>query len=358
MLLVLVALATVATLVIAAGKDYYEILGVDRDATAMQIKKAYKRMSKRYHPDKNPGDKTAEEKFVELAHAYEVLSDEEKRQRYDLYGADGVEDNGGGGGGFHDPFDIFSQFFGGGSRRSHSKAGAERKGPKMVIPLEVSLKELYLGAEIEVDVTRQQVCHRCHGTGAHSDAHVHKCSACGGHGVRIVRQMLAPGMYTEMQATCDVCGGKGTIIKEHCPVCGGAKVERGSEQLTVSVEPGMKHDEPIMFEGEGDASPDYSAGDIIFIIRQQAHDTFVRDGDNLHMQHNVTLLEALTGFRHEFKHLDGHTVVLTRDEVTPSGFVQTINGEGMPLQDASGHGSLFVQYGVIYPEHLDADQKK
>ncbi|KAI8057315.1 hypothetical protein BDF22DRAFT_670799 [Syncephalis plumigaleata] len=362
LLLVVTLLFSQALLMVVAAsdKDYYAILGVDRDATAAQIKKSYRRLSKQYHPDKNPGDKTAEQKFVELANAYEVLSDSEKRQRYDMYGAEGVEDNGGGGFDFHDPFDIFSQFFGGGGGRNSGgghRQKTERKGPKTMVSVTATLEELYVGTEIEVDIARQEICHHCHGSGARSSEHVHTCEACGGHGVRVVRQMLAPGMYTEMQTTCDVCGGKGTTIKENCPVCGGKKVVRGSEQLTVVIEPGMQQDEVIMFEGEGDASPDYSAGDVLFVVRQLPHATFTRDGHHLHMQRNITLLEALVGFKHEFKHLDGHTVTLEREQVTPSGYTQVITGQGMPITSTSNYGDLHVQYSVVYPDTLNEEQK-
>ncbi|KAI9596396.1 hypothetical protein BDF19DRAFT_438967 [Syncephalis fuscata] len=361
--LLLLGLLLCQTLLVAASdKDYYAILGVDRDASTAQIKKSYRRLSKRYHPDKNSGDKAAEQKFIELSNAYEVLSDTEKRRRYDLYGADGVEGNGGNGGGFnfHDPFDIFSQFFGGG-RGGGNDGGffqkSERKGPKTLVGLTVTLEELYTGTDIEVDVARQEICGHCEGSGARSSEHIHNCEACGGHGVRLVRQMLAPGMYTEMQSTCDVCGGKGTTIKEHCPVCSGKKVVRGSEQITVAVEPGMQHDEALTFEGEGDASSEYAAGDVVFVIRQQPHAIFTRDGAHLHMERNITLLEALTGFKHEIKHLDGHAVALEREQVTPSGYTQVISGQGMPIASSEEYGDLHIKYSVIYPEKIDEHQK-
>ncbi|RKP25710.1 DnaJ C terminal domain-containing protein [Syncephalis pseudoplumigaleata] len=244
---------------------------------------------------------------------------------------------------------------GGGGRDGGYRQRSERKGPKMMVGVSVTLEELYVGTEIEVDIARQEVCHHCRGSGARSSEHIHTCDACGGHGVRVVRQMLAPGMYTEMQTTCDVCGGKGTTIKEHCPVCGGRKVVRGSEQLTVVIEPGMQPDET--FEGEGDASADYAAGDVHFVVRQQPHAIFTRNGAHLHMQRNITLLEALIGFKHEIKHLDGHAVVLEREQVTPSGYTQVIPGQGMPVASSDGYGDLHVQYSVIYPESIEEHQK-
>ncbi|RUS30153.1 hypothetical protein BC938DRAFT_479787 [Jimgerdemannia flammicorona] len=350
--LLLTLLALLApVLLAAAGRDYYKILDVSRGAHKRDIKKQYKALSKKYHPDKNPGNKEAEDKFVELAEAYEVLVDEDKRRIYDQYGEEGLKQ--GGGQNFHDPFDIFGQFFGGGGH--FQKNQQERKGPDLLVDLDVTLEELYLGTDIDVDVSKQVYCDHCRGTGAKNPEDVKTCPVCQGSGTRIIRHVLAPGMFQQTQTTCDQCGGKGKIIKEQCPVCEGRKVRRGNEQMTITIERGLADRQSIVFEREGDESPDIIPGDIIYTIRQVAHPTFVREGNNLYVKETINLIESLTGFEKTIIHLDGAVVTLKRTgAVTPHGFVQTIVGQGMPHhQSPSDKGDLFVEYAVVFPTKVD-----
>ncbi|KAG0248745.1 DnaJ- protein scj1 [Mortierella polycephala] len=348
-------LGLLATLV-AAGADYYKVLGLSRSASAKEIRKQYKVFSKKYHPDKNPGNKDAQEKFVEVAAAYEVLSDKEKRGIYDRYGEEGLKQQGQGQG-FHDPFDIFSQFFGGGSRHHHAEQ--EKRGPEIHMELEVTLEELYNGKSIEIEVSKQIVCPHCSGSGARSSEDVVTCSTCQGQGVRVVKHMLAPGMFQQFRQACDHCGGKGKTIKAACPVCQGSKVQRGSEQLTIVIEPGLPDGETITFDREGDEGPEVIPGDVIFEIHTRPHATFERRQDSLYTYVTITLEQALLGFNLEIVHLDGRAVKLTRDEdVTPFGFVQTLKGQGMPVKDSHGEfGDLFVEYKVAFPEKLTKDQR-
>ncbi|KAF9579399.1 DnaJ- protein scj1, partial [Lunasporangiospora selenospora] len=320
LLLLSIALTLLATVVLA-GADYYKILGVSRSASTKEIKKQYKALSRKYHPDKNPGNKDAEEKFVEVAAAYEVLSDGEKKSIYDRYGEDGLKQHQSGhGAGFHDPFDIFAQFFGGGSRHGHGHE-QERRGPEMKLDLEVTLEELYSGKSIEIEVAKH------------------------GQGVKVVKHMLAPGMFQQFRQTCDQCGGKGKTIRTHCPVCHGHKVQRGSEQLTILLEPGLTDGSTIVFDREGDESPETIPGDIIFEIHTRPHSTFERRQNNLYTYVTISLEQALLGFELEIKHLDGKSVRLTRPEskTTPHGFVQTLPGQGMPIRGTEARfGDLFV----------------
>ncbi|KAG0323962.1 DnaJ- protein scj1 [Podila humilis] len=350
-----------ATLVLAAGTDYYKVLGLDRNASTKEIKKQYKVLSRKYHPDKNPGNKDAEEKFVEVAAAYEVLSDKEKKSIYDRYGEEGLKQHqgqGGHGGGFHDPFDIFAQFFGGGSRHSHH-GHQERKGPEMRMELEVTLEELYSGKSIEIEVAKQVICNQCHGSGALSSEDIITCPTCQGQGSMTVKHMLAPGMFQQFRQTCDQCGGKGKKIRHLCPVCSGTKVQRGSEQLTIVIEPGMADGATIVFDREADESPDTVPGDIVFDIRTRPHAIFERRGDALYTYVTISLEQALLGFDLEIKRLDGNPIRLTRGQaVTPFGFVQTVQGQGMPIKNSGGHfGDLFVEYKVAFPESLSKDKR-
>ncbi|KAJ2782991.1 DnaJ- protein scj1 [Coemansia javaensis] len=347
--------------VCAAGKDYYGILGVSRDASQHEIKRQYKMLSRKHHPDKNPGDKEAHERFIELAEAYEVLSDDEKREIYNRYGEEGLKNQGGpggaGGGGFHDPFDIFAQFFGGRVRFDRRPGErAKPRGPDVHIHLPVTLAELYAGTEIDVDISKQAVCHHCDGSGAASPDDVESCSACGGTGVRVVKQILGPGIVQQMQSRCDECGGKGTTVAKPCPHCQGARVLREPDMLTVRVEPGMADGDEIPFDGEGDQHPDHDPGAVVFRLRQQPHGTYERHGDDLHAEVTVSLLEALVGFSRAITHVDGKTEIpLQRQAVTPPGHVQRLPGRGMPRHKQPGqHGDLLVTYWVQFPAAVDA----
>ncbi|KAF9310014.1 DnaJ- protein scj1 [Podila horticola] len=353
LLALILGLATVAL----AGADYYKVLGLTRSASTKEIKKQYKVLSRKYHPDKNPGNKVAEEKFVEVAAAYEVLSDKDKKTVYDRYGEEGLKQQQGQGGGFHDPFDIFAQFFGGGARHQHGQH--ERRGPEMRMELEVTLEELYSGNSIEIEVSKQVICGHCGGSGAKSSDDVVTCSGCHGHGAKTVKHMLAPGMFQQFRQTCDECGGKGKMIRHKCPICSGTKVQRGSEQLTIVIEPGMADGATIVFDREADESPDLVPGDVIFDLRTRPHSIFERRGDALYTYVTISLEQALLGFNLEIKHLDGKVVTLTRGAaVTPYGFVQTLKGQGMPIKGSRGDfGDLFVEYKVVFPEKLSKDER-
>ncbi|KAJ3252636.1 DnaJ- protein scj1 [Chytriomyces hyalinus] len=339
-LLAFVLLATTAL----AGKDYYGILGVNRSALKREIKKAYKDLSKKYHPDKNPGDKESEQKFIECAQAYEVLSNDEKRRIYDQYGEEGLQE-GGGGQQFHNPFDIFSQFgFGGGGHRGHQ----ERKGAETQMEIRVTLEEIFNGEQVEVEINKQVICPICRGSGAKKADDVKKCTSCGGQGIRIVKHQLAPGMWQQMQTTCDVCGGKGKIVKSKCASCNGHKVKRGSHQITVTIERGVADNHPIIFENEGDEHPDITPGDVHFIVRTVPHAIFTREGIHLRMRAEIPLKQALLGIAFEVKHLDGKMITIQREGVTQPGFVQTVKGQGMPTHMyPSERGDLYVEYSLF-----------
>ncbi|ORX86263.1 heat shock protein DnaJ family protein [Anaeromyces robustus] len=351
-LFIFIVLQILLISIVNASKDYYDILGVDRSASKKQIRKAYKNLSKKYHPDKNPGDKKAEEKFIELAKAYEVLSDDEKRRIYDQYGEEGLNH---GDQHFNDPFDIFRQFgFGGGEPRRQ-----ERKGPEINIDLEVSLEDLYMGAYIDADVKKQVICPYCRGSGAASQDDVHICPSCKGTGKRMIRQMLGPGIYQQVQTVCDACGGKGKTIKRKCPHCKGEKVVSGGDTISITIEKGMSDGHRIVFEREGDQHPDVTPGDIIFTIRTIPHPLFTRKGNNLYVKIAITLADALLGFEKEIHHLDGHVVELKRTGITPPGFVQEIYDEGMPLHEfPSEQGKLYIEYVVAFPTELSEEQKE
>ncbi|KAI8336727.1 hypothetical protein BC941DRAFT_427918 [Chlamydoabsidia padenii] len=351
----LLLVATCLCLLVEAGKDYYKILDVPRDASKSQIKKHYKKLSRVYHPDKNRDDKQAEAKFMEISDAYSVLVDDEQRSIYDQYGEEGLKqhNNGGGGQPFQNPFDVFSHFFGGGGGFGGHGQQQERRGPNLNIELEVTLEDLYNGATVELDISKQVVCDHCHGSGARRSEDIVTCSVCHGQGVKMQRVQIAPGMVQQFQQTCDHCGGKGKTIKHACPVCDGKKLRRGNEQHTISVERGMQNGQTIVLEQEGDEYPDAIPGDVIFSLTTIPHLTFERKGNNLYTKQHITLVEALAGFEKTLTMLDGSVVKLERSAVTQYGFVQKIQGAGMPIYESSSHGDLFVEYVVLFPDHVD-----
>ncbi|KAL2021803.1 hypothetical protein VTK56DRAFT_6577 [Thermocarpiscus australiensis] len=378
----LLCLLTLAQLALAA-EDYYKILGLDRQATDKQIKSAYRQLSKKYHPDKNPGDSTAHEKFVQVSEAYEALSDAESRQIYDQYGHEGLKQRKQGGGfQTHDPFDLFSRFFGGGGHFGNQPG--QRRGPNIEVKVGIALRDFYNGATTEFRWDRQQICDECDGTGA-ADKVVHTCPACGGKGSRLVRSQFAPGMITQMQVQCDACGGRGKTIARPCPVCGGERVVRRPATVALTVQRGMADGTRVAYENEADESPDWVAGDLVVTLvekepppgAEDAHDNpdrvdgvfFRRKGDDLFWREVLSLREALLGdWTRNLTHLDGHVVRLgrRRGQVVQPGHVDTVPGEGMPKWHEDGDsvyhktefGNLYVEYVVVLPDQMESGMEK
>jgi len=311
----------------ASAEDYYSILGLSRGASDAEIKRAYKKLALKWHPDVYKGDdqEEAKQKFHKISTAYEVLKDKEKREIYDRHGEEGLKQQAHGrGGGFSDPFDLFNSFGfgfpgGGGGRRGRQQEAEERTGPTLYVELEATLEDLYNGRLLTVTHKKQVLCHRCRGTGGENPDDVTTCPVCGGTGVRVTTQQLGPGFITQTQSTCDKCGGKGKVIKGTCPMCKGRKVESGEDTITVLVDKGMREGQEISFQGESWEHPDHQPGDLVFKIKTIDHPRFIRNGNDLHMNFTISLLQALVGFKKSFKHLDGHTVVIERHEVTKPG---------------------------------------
>jgi len=341
---------------VGAKKDYYDVLGAARDATPQKIKRAYRELSLKWHPGKNPGNQEAANKFMELGNAYEVLSDEEKRRIYDQYGEDGLKQGGAGGSQFRNPFDIFSSFGFGGQQQHQAE---QKKGANIEIPLEVTLKDLYLGQELKVAHKKQVLCPKCRGTGAKDPNDVQVCSECKGTGTKVYTQQLGPGFMTQTQRSCDKCGGKGKIVKSTCPFCQGKKVSTDEDTFTITIERGMPDGHSIVFEQEADENPEVTPGDVIFKVKTIPHKRFERRGDDLHLKMTISLLEALVGFSKNLKHLDGHDVPVNRDEVTKPGEVIMIEGEGMPHHNfPSQTGNLYIEFSIKMPSKLTEEQKQ
>ncbi|KAJ4458963.1 putative DnaJ shv [Paratrimastix pyriformis] len=327
---------------LALASDYYKVLGVERTATTKEIKKAYKKLSLKYHPDKNPGDKEAEAKFMEIANAYEVLSDDSKRQIYNQYGEEGLKQGSpaqGGGFSFTNPFDIFRRMQGGGGfgfeGGNPGQEQQQRRMADMVVPLEVELEELYTGASISVLPFLLYSTH----------------------------SLLN---FTPLPATNPTANhpqvrpvrGKGRIVKDKCHVCEGKGTVHSEDRLLVQVEPGMKAGDEIVFNEMGDASAEALPGRLVVKVNARPHSRFTRRGDGLAYHQPITLLQALVGFEIPLVHLDGHVVNITRAQVTSHGESMIIPGEGMPVRDHPGlRGELTVTFSVLFPRALTVEQQ-
>ncbi|KAH8893518.1 DnaJ-domain-containing protein [Thozetella sp. PMI_491] len=374
LLLLLLSLAQLAL----CAEDYYKILGLNKQASEKEIKSAYRQLSKKYHPDKNPGDDTAKDKFVEVSEAYEALSDPQTRKIYDQYGHEGLQKQKQGGGFHtHDPFDLFSRFFGGGG---HFGGQGQRRGPNVEVRVEIALRDFYNGRTTEFQWDKQQICEECEGTGS-ADKATEKCGGCDGHGIRIVRHQLAPGMFQQVQMQCDQCGGTGIRIKHKCPICQGNRVVRKPTTVSLTIQRGMAKEARIVYENEADASPDYVAGDLhVTLVEKQPnleHDNpdhvdgvfFRRKGDDLYWREVLSLREAWLGdWTRNLTHLDGHVVRLGRErgKVIQPGHVETVAGEGMPKWHEDGDsvyhttefGNLYVEYVVVLPDQMESGMEK
>ncbi|KAJ7475817.1 hypothetical protein FB451DRAFT_1087756 [Mycena latifolia] len=337
---------------IALAADLYKVLDIHKSASEKDIRHAYKKLSRKFHPDKNK-DPGAEDKFVEIAHAYEVLSDPTKRDIYDRHGEEGLKAHEGG---QHqaNPFDMFSNFFGGGHQQQQT-----RRGPSSLTEFEVELPDIYKGASIDFMIKKHILCDHCRGSGAASDGDIHSCSGCGGSGVKLVKQQIFPGMFAQSQVTCNECGGRGKVIAKKCPHCDGNKVVDHTAHYTLEIIPGMPEGHEVVFEGESDESPDWEAGDVILRIRSRKNKGgWRRKESSLYWRETIGVDEALLGFDRNLTHLDGHIVRLQRKGVTQPGFVQTIEGEGMPHFEQPTYGDLFVEYNVVLPIEISPQTRR
>eukprot|EP00927_Polykrikos_kofoidii_P044843 TRINITY_DN38719_c0_g1_i1.p1 TRINITY_DN38719_c0_g1~~TRINITY_DN38719_c0_g1_i1.p1 ORF type:complete len:555 (-),score=98.86 TRINITY_DN38719_c0_g1_i1:245-1909(-) len=344
--------------VAAADESLYDILGVDKGASEEEIKKAYKRSAVRNHPDKAPPEERAEyeERFKRISRAYEILSDPQKRQTYDLRGAsafDGNDANGGPGmaqGGFQaggDPFEMFSSMFGRGF-------DVGRRTPDVGYFMEVSLEEIFTGCTRDIRYNQDIVCTRCRGRGA---TRIDRCRACGGRGATVSVREISPGYVQQVQRQCQACGGRGSTIPAgaFCQECNGGGMKQREIHLPVEVPPGCQEGRVFKFPGKADEAPDLATGDIIVEIREKKHKTFKRYGDDLLIDQRVSLLDALCGVRFTLKHLDGADLEVQCPAVVRPGDVWVVKGRGMPRSSRGSrerHGDLLVRFEVDFPERM------
>lgn len=354
--------------------DYYETLGVSRSASADEIKKAYRKLAIKYHPDRNPGDTAAEEKFKEISNAYEVLSDQSKRQRYDQLGHEAFTSTGGNGfggfggggaGGFRDPMDIFSQFFGSGGGGSFSfedlfGGGRRRRDPNAPVAgndlrcdIEIAFEDAVFGATREITLTKSTDCKECSGSGCAAGSGKKSCPRCGGTGQVTVSQ----GFFA-MQQTCPNCRGTGQVIEKPCSSCRGSGRQQVEKKVTVRIPPGVDNGDRLRVSGEGEGGiRGGRAGDLYVTIHVRDSKVFERNGVDLYCRVPIDPFTAMLGGVVEVPTVSGMTKMKV-EAGTQSGAVLRIKGKGMPALRGGSRGDLHVVLQLETPRHLDGEAKK
>ena len=349
----------------AEKRDYYEVLGIQKGASEDEIKKAYKKLARKYHPDMNPGDKEAEEKFKEVNEANEVLSDPEKKARYDQFGFAGVDPNygagaGGGayGGGFDfgDLGDIFGSFFGGGFGGGQRRnPNAPQRGESIRASVSVSFTEAAFGCEKSVTLERSEQCPTCKGNGCAPGTTPEICPDCHGTGTVQTRRQTPMGVFAS-NGPCRKCGGTGRLIHQPCPDCRGTGAVRKRKTIKVNIPAGIDHGQTISLRGQGNAGRNGGpAGDLLITVMVQPHELFRRDGVDVFCEAPITFAQAVLGAELEIPTIDGK-VKYSIPEGTQTGTVFRLKGKGIPVLNGRGRGDQYVTVTIETPRNLNKEQ--
>ena len=352
----------------ATKQDYYETLGVGRQATDDELKKAYRKLAKKYHPDVKPGDKVAEEKFKELSEAYSVLSDQGKRRSYDQFGHAAFE-QGGGGGGFHGGMDMsdilnsvfgggmdFGDIFGGGGSRTRPRA---RRGADLQMRVTITLEESVFGAKKEINLQSYDTCQTCKGNGAKPGTTPETCKRCNGTGTVHVQQQTMLGVMTRA-IQCSTCKGEGRIIKEPCTTCRGQGRVRTTKPIDVSIPKGIDHGQSIRLTGKGEAGEKGAqAGDLYIVVSVTPHKLFSREGSHLYLDVPITFVQAALGDEISIPTLDGREEKYNVKAGTQPGAIIQLRGKGVPnVHNPNQVGDLIVKLNVTVPTQMNDRQKE
>lgn len=350
-----------------AKRDYYEVLGVQKGATKEEIKKGYRKLAIQYHPDRNPGNKEAEEKFKEATEAYEVLSDDQKRQIYDQYGFAGLDGMGAGGGGgyshaysdFQDLFggfdfdSIFGSFFGGGSR-SRGRGEANNQGANLRYDMEISFKDAVYGTKTEIQFSHYEPCETCKGTGGADGAKRKTCPTCQGAG-----QIRRNSGFFSMTQTCPTCQGAGSIIDNPCKACGGSGLEKRKRKIQITIPPGIDDGKRINIPKQGDAGRNGGpAGDLYIFMHVQPHPQFERSGEDLYCAVPISIMQAALGTELTVTVLDGKKIKIRIPAGTQNGKLLRVRDEGVPIGTTGRKGDLYIKIIVRVPAKLSSRSKQ
>ena len=349
----------------ADKRDYYEVLGVQKGASDDEIKKAYRACAKKYHPDLHPGEKECEEKFKEVNEAYEVLSDSDKKARYDQFGHAGVDPNyGAGAGGAGSPFgqgididDIFSSFFGGFGGRRSNNANAPMRGSDIETTVYISFEEAAKGCKQTINYSCVTTCDDCHGTGAQPGTSPKTCSSCGGSG-RVTINQRTPFGVVQTQRTCDACHGRGKIVDNPCKKCGGSGKQRKNKTVDVTIPAGIKDQQILNVSGRGNSGTNGGpAGDLHVYVNVRPHPVFERRGDDVWCEVPITFTQAALGADVVVPTLDGKVSYTVREGTQP-GDVFRLKGKGIQRLGGRGRGDQYVRVTVEVPKNLNGKQKE
>lgn len=353
-----------------AKRDYYEVLGIDKSADKDTIKKAYRKLAVKYHPDRNPGDKEAEEKFKEATEAYEVLSDDQKRPVYDQYGFAGLDGMGGAssGGGYSHAFhdfsdifgdgsgfgDIFENLFGMGGGSSSRRKSSANEGTTLRYDLELTFKEAVYGCKKDIHFSREETCSACNGTGGESGSSKKTCPTCQGMG-----QIRRSAGFFAVQQTCPTCGGRGTVIDHPCSKCHGTGFEEKSKVLTITIPQGVDKGKRITIPHQGSSGTNGGEpGDLIVIVHVKNDMFFERNGDDLYCAVPISFTQAILGADITIKNLDNREISIKIPAGTWHGKLLRIRNEGVPVTGSSKKGDLYIQIHVVAPSKLSREQQK
>ncbi len=351
------------------SKDYYEALGVDKSSTPEQIKSAYRKLAKQYHPDLNEGNEQAAQKFKEINEAYQVLSDDKKRAQYDQFGSSAFDGSPGGGfqGGFSGGFDgfegfsdIFESFFGGGgsARQQQRASGGPQRGADVRVNLRIEFEEAAFGCKKEIQLARHETCDECGGSGAAKGAGRKTCPQCNGSGQVRTQQQTLFGNFMNI-STCPRCGGEGSIIEEPCFKCKGAGKVPNSRKLLVNIPAGIDEGQVLTMRGEGEAGRRNGGyGDLLIYITVKPHRLFTRHGTDLYVDMSVTMGQAAMGADVEIPTLDGKSVRYKITEGTQPGTVFRLKGKGIKQVNRDKYGDLYIKVNVDVPRRLTDKQKR
>lgn len=345
-----------------AKRDYYEVLGLQKGASKDEIKKGYRKLAVQYHPDKNPGDKVAEEKFKEATEAYEVLSDDQKRQIYDQYGFAGLEGMGGGGQGYSHAFHDFGDLFGGfedifgsifGQGRSRSSSRGPQQGQSLRQDIEISFIDAVYGTKEEIGFYHNELCKACNGSGGQNGASRKTCPTCGGAGQ--VRQSAG---FFSMAQTCPTCKGSGTIIDNPCKACGGSGTERKRKKVVVTIPPGVDTGKQIVIPGQGNVSvAGGRSGDLIIVLHVAPHRFFERNNFDLYCAIPLSISQASLGAEIFVTSLDDKKLKVTIPAGTQHGKMFRLRNEGVPMGTGGRKGDLYIKIFIKVPEKMPSKAK-